>query len=112
VKPDAEYILRQDGSWVARARYPHERAVRTALGSELVGLTYEGPFDHLPAARDHHRVIAWDEVSLDEGTGVVHIAPGAGTEDFELSRVHDLPVLVPVDESGRFHHDYGWLHGL
>jgi isoleucyl-tRNA synthetase len=112
VKPDAEYILRQDASWVARARYPYERAVKTVLGSELVGLTYDGPFDHLPAAPDLHRVIAWDEVSLDEGTGIVHIAPGAGTEDFELSKVHNLPVLVPVDESGRFYDDYGWLHGL
>ena len=38
-------------------------------------------------------MIPWDEVSLDEGTGIVHIAPGCGAEDFELSRVHDLPVL-------------------
>jgi isoleucyl-tRNA synthetase len=49
---------------------------------------------------------------MDQGTGVVHIAPGCGGEDFELSRVHDLPVLTPVDESGRFYDDYGWLHGL
>ena len=48
-------------------------------------------------------MIPWDEVALDEGTGIVHIAPGAGTEDFELSKVHDLPVLVPIDESGRFY---------
>ena len=57
-------------------------------------------------------MIPWDEVSLEEGTGIVHIAPGCGAEDFELSRVHDLPVLTPVDESGRFYDDYGWLHGL
>ena len=57
-------------------------------------------------------MIPWDEVSLEEGTGIVHIAPGCGSEDFELSRVHDLPVLTPVDESGRFYDDYGWLHGL
>jgi isoleucyl-tRNA synthetase len=113
VKPDAEYILREDGTWVARARHPNDRAVKTALGSELVGLAYEGPFDHLPPApRDAHRVIPWDDVSLEEGTGIVHIAPGAGTEDFELAQVHDLPVLVPVDEAGRFYDDYGWLHGL
>ena len=49
---------------------------------------------------------------MDEGTGIVHIAPGAGSEDFELSRVHGLPVLTPVDEAGRFYDDYGWLHGL
>src|SRR4029077_10977996 len=59
-----------------------------------------------------HRVIPWDDVSLEEGTGIVHIAPGAGQEDFELGRAHDLPVLMPVDESGRFYDAYGWLHGL
>jgi isoleucyl-tRNA synthetase len=113
VKPDAEYILREDGAWVAAARYPAERPERTALGSELVGLGYEGPYDHLPpGAAVEHRVIPWDEVSLEEGTGIVHIAPGAGTEDFELSKVHGLPVLVPVDEAGRFYDDYGWLHGV
>ena len=45
------------------------------------------------------------------GTGIVHIAPGAGTEDFELSRVHDLPVLVPIDEAAALP-DYGALEGL
>ena len=49
---------------------------------------------------------------MDQGTGVVHIAPGCGGEDFELSKVHDLSVLTPVDESGRFYPNYGWLHGL
>ena len=57
-------------------------------------------------------MIPWDDVTLDEGTGIVHIAPGCGGEDFELSKVHDLRVLTPVDESGRFYDDYGWLHGL
>ena len=44
---------------------------------------------------------------MDEGTGIVHIAPGAGSEDFELSRVHGLPVLVPIDESGRMLPGFG-----
>ncbi len=57
-------------------------------------------------------MIPWDEVSLDEGTGIVHIAPGCGGEDFELGRAHGLPILTPVDESGRFYDSYGWLHGL
>ena len=57
-------------------------------------------------------MIPWDEVALDTGTGIVHIAPGCGAEDFELSRVHGLDVLQPVDESGRFYPAYGWLHGL
>jgi isoleucyl-tRNA synthetase len=113
VKPDAEYILKPSGEWVARALEPDATAERTVLGEELVGLEYEGPYDHLPAVQGtEHRVIPWDDVTLDEGTGIVHIAPGCGAEDFELSKTYDLAVLTPVDESGRFYDDYGWLHGL
>ena len=112
VKPDAEYGLRDNGEWVAVARYPDDAFVRRVRGEELVGLRYEGPFDQLPPQADiEHRVIPWDEVSLEEGTGIVHIAPGAGQEDFELGKIHELPVLTPVDEAGRFYDDYGWLHG-
>ena len=75
---------------------PTSRFERRSLGQELVGLRYRGPFDDLgPGGEVEHRVIPWDEVSLEEGTGIVHIAPGAGQEDFELGRVHDLPVLSP-----------------
>jgi isoleucyl-tRNA synthetase len=112
VHPDAEYGLTEDGEWWAVDRLPDATFVRTARGSDLVGLEYEGPFDDLVPEVVAHRVIPWDEVSLSEGTGVVHIAPGAGTEDFELSRVHGLPVLVPIDESGCFYGGYGDLAGL
>jgi isoleucyl-tRNA synthetase len=109
VKPDAEYVLREDGTWVARALHPEVIAVKTALGEDLVGLEYEGPFDHLPAQQGvTHRVIPWDDVALDEGTGIVHIAPGAGTEDFELSRAHGLRVLMPLDEAGRMLPGFGF----
>ncbi len=113
VNPEAEYGRRPDGEWWAVARAPDGELVERAPGADLVGLRYEGPFDQLPAAADvEHRVIPWEDVSMEEGTGIVHIAPGCGAEDFELSRVHDLPVLMPVDESGRFYTDFGWLHGL
>jgi isoleucyl-tRNA synthetase len=112
VNPGAEYGKRDNGEWVAVDRYPDDHFVERVKGSELVGWEYEGPFDHLPAASAiTHRVIPWDEVSLEDGTGIVHIAPGAGTEDFELGQQHGLEVLVPIDESGRFLAEYGWLHG-
>jgi isoleucyl-tRNA synthetase len=109
VNSDAEYVLRLDGTWVAKDRYPDAEVVRTARGEDLVGLEYQGPFDHLQAQRGVvHRVIPWDDVALDEGTGIVHIAPGAGAEDFELSRVHELPVLAPLDEAGRMLPGFGF----
>ena len=112
VKPEAEYVLLEDGTWWAADLVRDRSAVRRARGSELVGLEYEGPFDDLPAQADVvHRVVAWDDVSLDEGTGVVHIAPGCGAEDFELSRVYELPVLTPIDEAGRMLAAYGELAG-
>ncbi|MGH2977201.1 MAG: isoleucine--tRNA ligase [Gaiellaceae bacterium] len=112
VKPEAEYGRNDAGEWVAVARFPDEHFEERVRGSELVGLEYDGPFDEFAAQEGVvHRVIPWDEVSLDEGTGIVHIAPGAGAEDFELSRVHELPVLAPIDESGRMLPGYGDLAG-
>jgi isoleucyl-tRNA synthetase len=113
VKPDAEYGRRENGEWVAVGRYPDETFVKRKSGEELVGWRYRGPFDELePASQVEHRVIPWEEVTLEQGTGIVHIAPGCGSEDFELSKVHGLDVLTPVDEAGRFYDGYGWLHGL
>jgi len=113
VRPDAEYGRTAEGEWYAVERLPDADFATRVRGTELVGRPYRGPFDDLAAATDvEHRVIPWDEVSLDDGTGIVHIAPGAGTEDFELGRVHGLPVLVPIDESGVFYDNYGALAGI
>jgi isoleucyl-tRNA synthetase len=113
VNPDEEYGRRENGEWIAVKREPEARFVERRRGAELVGWRYEGPFDHLPAAEGvAHRVIPWEDVSMEEGTGIVHIAPGCGAEDFELSRVHELPVVMPVDEAGRFYPPFGWLHGV
>ena len=94
-------------------------------GADLVGWRYDGPFDDLPAVRDafakgtrddpthryEHRVVAWSEVGEDEGTGIVHIAPGCGSEDFQLGRELGLPVIAPLDESGIFLNGFGALSG-
>ncbi len=92
-----------DGEYVVVERVPGER---------LVGLRYQGPFDDLP--RQHgieHRVIPWKDVGAAEGTGIVHIAPGCGAEDFALSKEHNLPVLAPIDEFGTFVSGFDWLTG-
>jgi len=92
-------------------------------GTDMEGWMYDGPFDDLPAVRaaldtakdqPHaypHRVILWDEVSEAEGTGIVHIAPGCGAEDFALGKEYGLPVLAPLDEFGVYAEGFGWLTG-
>src|SRR5262249_47769411 len=51
------------------------------------------------------------EVAADEGTGIVHIAPGCGKEDYALSKEFDLPVVAPIDEFGVYYPGYDWLTG-
>ena len=89
----------------------------------MVGWRYAGPFDDLPAVQTafaagttdapdvpyEHRVVAWTEVGEDEGTGIVHVAPGCGAEDFQLGRSLGLPVVAPLDESGIFLGGFGSL---
>ncbi|MFB0516705.1 MAG: isoleucine--tRNA ligase [Candidatus Neomarinimicrobiota bacterium] len=81
-------------------------------GTELVGWTYRGPFDEFPAqSKVKHRVVPWEEVSSEEGSGIVHIAPGCGKEDFDLAHLYDLAVIAPLDENGVFLKGYDWLSG-
>jgi isoleucyl-tRNA synthetase len=84
--------------------------VDSVKGKNLAGLKYVGPVDDFDVQkRIEHKVILWDEVGEQEGTGVVHIAPGCGEEDFELSKIHNLDVLVPFDDNGIFKQGYGFL---
>jgi isoleucyl-tRNA synthetase len=113
VNPASEYGRLENGDWVAVARYPAETFVERLPGADLVGWRYAGPFDSLgPGGAVEHHVIPWDDVSMEDGTGVVHIAPGCGAEDFELSKALGLDVIAPVDEAGHFYPTFGWLHGL
>ena len=81
-------------------------------GSALVGRPYRGPFDDLEAQRGvAHRVIPWKEVGETEGTAIVHIAPGAGPEDFALGKEHGLAVVAPLDENGHYVAGFGRLSG-
>src|SRR6185503_4931518 len=86
--------------------------VQHLRGEELIGWRYSGPFDDLPAQQGvAHRVIPWTDVSQEEGTGIVHIAPGCGEEDFLLGKEFDLPAIAPLDEGGIYVDDFGWLTG-
>jgi isoleucyl-tRNA synthetase len=133
VGPELEYVrIRQADAtfWIGKGtlkqsvRGPFE-VLESRKGSELVGWRYTGPFDDLAAVREafakgtrdapdvpyEHRVIPWTEVGEDEGTGIVHIAPGAGAEDFQLGKSLGLPAIGPIDESGHYYSGFGWLTG-
>ncbi len=92
---------------LAEARLPHvfqeaPKTLRRFPGSELVGTRYERLF---PYAEEHEkawRVIAGDFVSLEDGTGIVHIAPAYGEDDYRVGRQEGLPVISLVDEAGKF----------
>ncbi len=100
-------------------------------GVEMEGWTYSGPFDDLePAQRpggytylaqlirdvkqnaiQAHRVILWDTVGEEEGTGIVHMAPGCGAEDFQLGVQYHMPLIAPLNEEGEFLEGFDWLSG-
>ncbi len=71
-------------------------------GAELVGRTYEPLYPFFAATPNAFRVLAADFVNTDEGTGTVHLAPGFGEDDMAACQAAGIPVVVPVDESGRF----------
>jgi isoleucyl-tRNA synthetase len=118
VHPELTYVKVRQGGHVL---YVAKEAAKTAIrgeheiigevpGAELVGRAYRGPFDELPAAEGiAHRVIPWTDVDATEGTGIVHIAPGSGKEDFALSKQLDLPVIAPINEFGVYGGGFGPL---
>jgi isoleucyl-tRNA synthetase len=127
VHPEKPYVrVEQDGEfyYLAEALLPvlkqlkgrdkgDYRVTETLKGIEMVGWRYRGPFDELPAEQGvKHVVVPWKDVTETEGTGIVHIAPGCGREDFGLSKEFDLDVVAPVDEFGVYLPGYDWLTGL
>ncbi len=126
VGPDLRYVRVRQGAdefWLGKGalkqalRGPFQ-VLEERAGSELAGWRYTGPFDDLPAIRAafaeagyEHRVITWGDVGEEEGTGVVHIAPGCGAEDYALGVALGLPIVGPIDEDGRYYAGFGWLAG-
>lgn len=88
----------------------------SVTGRELEGLKYEHPLiDEVPKQREyveHHRVICGEHVTLEDGTGCVHTAPGHGEEDFVVGAKYRLPVFSPVGPDGKFTEEAGKYSGI
>ena len=80
--------------------------IETFKGKKLEGLQYEGLFDD-----NEHKVILWKDVTEEEGTGIVHIAPGCGAEDYQLSKEFGLPVIDLSDDESNYRQGFGNLTG-
>jgi isoleucyl-tRNA synthetase len=115
VDPEIEYaeVERERGgrAILAAARVAalfgeEARVLRTFPGAELVGMRYRRPFDWVATRPEEEerawRVVAADFVSDEDGTGIVHMAPAFGADDYAVGQRESLPVLLPVDDRGRF----------
>jgi isoleucyl-tRNA synthetase len=77
--------------------------LRTFAGSELVGQRYHRPLDWVPYTEGAHEIIVGESfVTADDGSGIVHMAPAFGADDYAAGRRHGLAFLQPVDLRGRF----------
>ncbi|HEV8563560.1 MAG TPA: isoleucine--tRNA ligase [Actinomycetota bacterium] len=109
VDPAAEYVeVELDGEHLILGAGLRETVLggagtvaRTLSGSELVGARYRPPYPNVEGA---HRVVAADFVSMEEGTGVVHMAPAFGAADLEIGLREGWPTYKPVDDAGKFTH--------
>ncbi len=112
VGPDIDYaVMEEDGQRyiLAEARldgYANELAgadrVGTVKGAELVGRRYQPLFDFLADTPNAFQVLAGDFVTTEEGTGIVHMAPGFGEDDQIACNAVGIPTICPMDEHGRF----------
>lgn len=91
---------------------PYE-ILKIVKGSELEGKSYKHPLtDEIPQQKVfEHKILPGDHVTLTDGTGCVHTAPGHGPEDFEIGKEYGLPIFCPVDEAGLFKDEAGKYEG-
>lgn len=99
------------------------KAKKEVKGSELEGLKYESVFDDLPAVKNVYKdneekmrkVILTDDrimpINTEEGTGLVHTAVSAGSEDFQLGKKLNLPMIPVIDDKGNYFDDFGQFSG-
>ncbi len=120
VGPDVEYVqVRQENRSLIlaasrlealKAEYAIERRLK---GCDLVDLRYEPLFDFLvDEAENAWRVVAADFVSTEDGTGIVHLAPAFGADDYAVGQREGLPVFNPIDDRGRFTEKAALVSGM
>ncbi len=128
VHPDFDYVKVKVGENVyilaeglldrvaAELSFGEYQILERMRGKELEGLPYEHPLlEEVPRQKEfvkHHRVICGPHVTLEEGTGCVHTAPGHGEEDYVIGKEYGLPIFSPVGPDGKFTSEAGKYAGI
>jgi len=101
-----DYIIAEARLGSYKKQLENAQQVGKIKGSDLIGMSYEPMFPYFKDLKNKgaFKVLSGEFVSTEDGTGVVHIAPGFGQDDFEACRQYDenFPVVCPVDEAGKF----------
>ena len=101
-----DYIIAEARLGAYKKQLENAQKVGSLKGADLVGMSYEPMFPYFKHLKEKgaFRVLSGEFVSTEDGTGVVHIAPGFGQDDFDVCRQYDenFPVVCPVDEAGKF----------
>jgi len=114
VNEKLDYVLVENEGvkyWLAEKRLEElegdHKVLKKIKGKELEGKEYVMPYASFESQKDSpHKVVLWDLASEEEGTGIVHIAPGCGAEDFELGKKLEMPAISPLDDAGVYKEGY------
>jgi isoleucyl-tRNA synthetase len=101
-----QYIIAEARLGSYKKQLEHATKIASVKGADLLGLSYEPMFPYFKHLKEKgaFKILSGEFVSTEDGTGVVHIAPGFGQDDFEACRAYDenFPIVCPVDEAGKF----------
>jgi isoleucyl-tRNA synthetase len=110
VKAGDEYlILAEERLSVLEGEY---EIVKKYSGADLIGLSYERLFGYVPVTETAFYVVGGEFVTTEDGSGIVHIAPAFGEDDYQTGRKHGLPTMQPVNKSGEFTDDITDFKGM
>ncbi|MEK6836020.1 MAG: isoleucine--tRNA ligase, partial [Nanoarchaeota archaeon] len=100
VKQDnSEYILASD---LVKKYFENAKIIKKIKGKELLNLKYEPIFPYFKNLKNSFKIIAGKFVSTEEGTGIVHMAPAFGEDDYEACKLNKIDFVQPIDETGHF----------
>ncbi|MBS3160361.1 isoleucine--tRNA ligase [Candidatus Woesearchaeota archaeon] len=104
-----EYILAND---LVNKYFKNVKVIKKIKGKELIELKYEPIFPYFKDLKNSFKIISGDFVSTEEGTGIVHMAPAFGENDYEACKLNKIDFVKPIDETGHFTSEVSDFKGM